>query len=57
VFSSNYEYPGRYTSWDTAIVDPPLGVSSRGRKLTIEAYNGRGEALLQILNARLEGHE
>jgi anthranilate synthase len=45
VFSSNYEYPGRYTRWDTAIVDPPLGVSARGRKLTIEAYNGRGEAL------------
>jgi anthranilate synthase len=46
VFSSNYEYPGRYTRWDTAIVDPPLGISSRERKLTIEAYNGRGEALL-----------
>jgi anthranilate synthase len=29
VFSSNYEYPGRYTRWDTAIVDPPLGLSSR----------------------------
>ena len=24
VFSSNYEYPGRYTRWDTAIIDPPL---------------------------------
>ncbi len=22
VFSSNYEYPGRYTRWDTAIIDP-----------------------------------
>ncbi len=22
VFSSNYEYPARYTRWDTAIVDP-----------------------------------
>ena len=28
VFSSNYEYPGRYTRWDTAIVDPPLAVSA-----------------------------
>ncbi|MDP2732994.1 MAG: anthranilate synthase [Hoeflea sp.] len=56
VFSSNYEYPGRYTRWDTAIVDPPLGISSQGRKLTIEAYNGRGEALLSILASRLEGH-
>ncbi|MEM5474017.1 anthranilate synthase [Hoeflea sp. AS60] len=56
VFSSNYEYPGRYTRWDTAIVDPPLGISSQGRKLTIEAYNGRGEALISILAGRLEGH-
>ena len=23
VFSSNYEYPGRYTRWDTATIDPP----------------------------------
>lgn len=56
VFSSNYEYPGRYTRWDTAIVDPPLGISSRERHLTIEAYNGRGEALIAILAGRLEGH-
>ena len=56
VFSSNYEYPGRYTRWDTAIVDPPLGISSQGRKLKIEAYNGRGEALISILAARLDGH-
>lgn len=56
VFSSNYEYPGRYTRWDTAIVDPPLGISSQGRKLKIEAYNGRGEALLDILASRLGGH-
>ncbi|MCY0096237.1 anthranilate synthase [Hoeflea ulvae] len=56
VFSSNYEYPGRYTRWDTAIVDPPLGIASHGRKLSIEAYNGRGEALLTILASRLDGH-
>ncbi|MGC4409410.1 anthranilate synthase [Rhizobium rosettiformans] len=49
VFSSNYEYPGRYTRWDTAIVDPPLGISSFGRKVWIEAYNGRGEALLSMI--------
>lgn len=49
VFSSNYEYPGRYTRWDTAIVDPPLGISSFRRKVWIEAYNGRGEALLSMI--------
>ncbi|WP_377274787.1 anthranilate synthase [Rhizobium sp. R86522] len=53
VFSSNYEYPGRYTRWDTAIVDPPLGISSFGRKVWIEAYNGRGEALLAMIAAAL----
>ncbi|HLP68637.1 MAG TPA: anthranilate synthase, partial [Rhizobium sp.] len=53
VFSSNYEYPGRYTRWDTAIVDPPLGVSCFGRKMWIEAYNERGEVLLSFIAARL----
>jgi anthranilate synthase len=54
VFSSNYEYPGRYTRWDTAIVDPPLGISSHGRKVWIEAYNGRGEVLLGFIAEKLE---
>ncbi|OLP59420.1 anthranilate synthase component I [Xaviernesmea oryzae] len=49
VFSSNYEYPGRYTRWDTAIVDPPLGLSSFGRALWIEAFNERGEVLLEVI--------
>ena len=49
VFSSNYEYPGRYTRWDTAIVDPPLVISSRGRSMRIEALNSRGEVLLPVV--------
>lgn len=49
VFSSNYEYPGRYTRWDTAIIDPPLGLSCFGRKVWIEAYNERGEVLLSLI--------
>ena len=57
VFSSNYEYPGRYTRWDTAIIDPPLGVSSKGRTVTIEAYNGRGEILLGAIFTVLKNHE
>ncbi|SMC62593.1 anthranilate synthase [Rhizobium sp. RU36D] len=54
VFSSNYEYPGRYTRWDTAIVDPPLGISSFGRKVWIEAFNGRGEVLLSFIVEKLK---
>jgi len=49
VFSSNYEYPGRYTRWDTAIIDPPLVISARGRAMRIEALNTRGEALLLMV--------
>ncbi|TGQ71345.1 MAG: anthranilate synthase [Mesorhizobium sp.] len=55
VFSSNYEYPGRYTRWDTAIIDPPLVISARGRAMRIEALNGRGEALLPVIGAALAG--
>ncbi|WP_029620960.1 anthranilate synthase [Pseudorhizobium marinum] len=55
VFSSNYEYPGRYTRWDTAVVDPPLGISSHGRSVWIEAFNGRGEVLLGFIVEKLKG--
>ncbi|RWC29768.1 anthranilate synthase [Mesorhizobium sp.] len=54
VFSSNYEYPGRYTRWDTAIIDPPLVISARGRAMRIEALNGRGEALLPVIGKALD---
>ena len=54
VFSSNYEYPGRYTRWDTAIVDPPLGLSCFGRDVWIEAYNERGEAILGFIAEKLQ---
>ncbi|MCX8996617.1 anthranilate synthase [Rhizobiaceae bacterium BDR2-2] len=57
VFSSNYEYPGRYTRWDTAIVDPPLGISCFGRSVWIEAYNERGEVLLSFISERLKAVE
>jgi anthranilate synthase len=53
VFSSNYEYPGRYTRWDVAIADPPLGITSFGRAMWLEAYNARGEVLLDIIAEHL----
>ncbi len=49
VLSSNYEYPGRYTRWDTAIIDPPLGMEARGRRVEIIAYNPRGLPLLEMI--------
>ena len=54
VFSSNYEYPGRYTRWDTAMSDPPLGIVSKGRSVSIEAYNDRGILLLGFVAPVLE---
>ncbi len=56
VLSSNYEYPGRYTRWDTAIIDPPLGITARGRALWLEAFNERGGVLLAAIDKELEGH-
>ncbi|MEX0955943.1 MAG: anthranilate synthase [Rhizobiaceae bacterium] len=53
VFSSNYEYPGRYTRWDTAIVDPPLAITARGRAMRIDALNERGAALLPAVERTL----
>ena len=57
VLSSNYEYPGRYTRWDTAIVDPPLGIEGRGRDVEILAYNQRGEVLLSGIFDFIRSHE
>lgn len=54
VFSSNYEYPGRYTRWDTAIIDPPLVITARGRAMTIEALNRRGRVLITPIADVLE---
>jgi len=54
VFSSNYEYPGRYTRWDTAMIDPPLVVSARGRAMRIEALNARGEVLLPVIRRAVD---
>ncbi len=56
VFSSNYEYPGRYTRWDTAMVDPPLGISAKGRAMMIEAYNDRGRAILAPIAEAVIAH-
>ena len=46
LFSSSFEFPGRYTRWDMGFVDPPLVFTARGRRFTIEALNERGRILL-----------
>jgi anthranilate synthase len=49
VFSSNYEYPGRYTRWDSATIDPPLSITSKGRSITIDGHGPRGAALVAMI--------
>lgn len=57
VLSSNYEYPGRYTRWDTAIVNPPLGIEAKGRSVEVIAYNQRGEVFLEPILAAMQSHD
>ncbi|MCB1670525.1 MAG: anthranilate synthase component I [Gammaproteobacteria bacterium] len=56
LLSSSYEYPGRYTRWDVGFVNPPLQITARGRQVTIDALNQRGEVLLPALYHALLGN-
>jgi anthranilate synthase len=53
LFSSSFEFPGRYTRWDMGFVDPPLVQTARGRSFAIEALNERGRVLLGAVAAHL----
>jgi anthranilate synthase len=53
VLSSGMEYPGRYTRWHTAYVNPCLEIVARGRRIAARALNARGEVLLPVLAGAL----
>ncbi|MGC2414856.1 MAG: anthranilate synthase component I, partial [Stellaceae bacterium] len=53
LFSSSFEFPGRYTRWDMGFVDPPLALTARGRSFAIEALNERGRTLLRAVGDHL----
>src|SRR5580704_19084624 len=55
LFSSSFEFPGRYTRWDMGFVDPPLVFTARGRLFSIDALNERGLVLLDPVAERLAG--
>src|SRR5712671_1161741 len=55
LFSSSFEFPGRYTRWDMGFVDPPLVFTARGRKFSIEALNQRGRLLLDPIAEAIAG--
>jgi anthranilate synthase len=49
VLSSGMEYPGRYSRYHLAYVDPSLEVVARGRKVTVRQLNARGFLLVDVL--------
>ena len=53
VLSSGMEYPGRYSRWQFAYVNPCAELVARGRVVTARALNARGEVLLPVLAAAL----
>jgi anthranilate synthase len=53
LFSSSFEFPGRYTRWDMGFVDPPLVVTAHGRSFSIAALNRRGRMLLKPIGEAL----
>jgi anthranilate synthase len=54
VFSSTYEFPGRYTKWSIGFRDPPLVLESRAREFSIRALNDRGCLLLSPIAKALD---
>jgi anthranilate synthase len=55
VLSSGMEYPGRYSRWHMAYVNPCAELVARGRRISARALNARGEVLLPVLGAALLG--
>ncbi|WP_021597934.1 anthranilate synthase component I [Actinomadura welshii] len=55
VLSSGMEYPGRYSRWHMAYVDPCLEIVARGRTVTVRPLNGRGRVVLPALAGALRG--
>jgi len=56
LFSSGYEYPGRYNRWDIGFSKPPIELRSIQRKVQLIARNEKGECLLPWLIELLEKH-
>jgi anthranilate synthase len=53
VMSSGMEYPGRYSRWHMAYVDPCAEVIATGRRITARALNDRGRVLLPVIRAAM----
>lgn len=54
LFTSSFEYPGRYTCWDVGFIHPPLSICSKDNHVFLKALNLRGEVLLSIIRLQLK---
>ncbi|EFM12368.1 anthranilate synthase [Paenibacillus curdlanolyticus YK9] len=57
LFTSRYEYPGRYTRWDIGFVNPPIEIRSFGKRFTLTALNDRGKIILPYIGRYLSAFE
>jgi anthranilate synthase len=53
VMSSGMEYPGRYSRWHMAYIDPPVEITARGRLITARSLNERGRVILPVIASAL----
>ncbi|KAG7350507.1 anthranilate synthase [Nitzschia inconspicua] len=54
LFTSSYEFPGRYARWSLGFIDPPLEISGKADKCTIKALNDRGKVLLPAVEKAMQ---
>lgn len=53
LFSSGYEYPGRYSRWDIGFISPPIELKAQGNSFCVTAENSRGTVLLNAIFQKL----
>lgn len=54
LFSSNYEFPNRYSRWELGVVNPYLEIRTTGLQGQLRALSISGKELLKIVNVILQ---
>lgn len=57
LFSSGYEYPGRYSRWDIGFTNPPVEFIAKGRTVKALARNEKGREMLTWISTILGKHQ
>ncbi|WP_100486059.1 anthranilate synthase component I [Sporolactobacillus pectinivorans] len=53
LFSSSYNFPGRYSRWDIGFINPPIELTAKGKTFDIKALNTRGQVILAYFSENL----